>query len=86
MSNLISELSRDIKVYCENNNLDFEKVMRSGKCYGKNIVFFQHVDPDAGKDGLHNEAPAPVVLTVARTEKGVVFEQTEYTQRFLAMS
>jgi hypothetical protein len=38
------------------------------------------------QDGLKNEAPMPIVLKIEKTDKGLKFEQTEHTNRYLAVS
>ena len=84
MCKLFSEWEQDIRRYCERNALDFARVQESGKCWGKDFLMLQHIDPASGTQGLRDETPAPVVLMVRREPEGLVFEQTRYTRKYLA--
>lgn len=74
----------EIKVYCEQNNLNFNKLEKMVKGCGSDDIIIQHYNPEKGKMGLLDETPMPVVLWIKRTSKGLVFEQTEYTKKYLS--
>ncbi len=74
----------EIKKYCEKNRLDFNKLEKMSKCWGKDDLIFQYHDPEKGKRGLLDETPMPVVLMVFSTVNGLVFEQTECTRTYLS--
>lgn len=84
MCKLFDNLAPEIKQYCVLNDLSFEKAKTLAKCWGKNDLWLQYHDPEKGKKGLLDETPAPVILKIFKTETGVTFEQTEYTQKYLA--
>lgn len=85
MCKLFDEWSNDIKVYCNNNGLNFDKAKRLSKCWGKNDLLLQYHDPEKGKMGLLDETPAPVVLWIRKAPDGTLsFEQTEHTKRYLS--
>ena len=84
MCKLFDELSKDIKIFCDENNLSFEKAQKLSQCWGKNDLILQYYDKEKGKNGLLDETPMPVVLWIKRDEKGNLhFEQTEYTNKYL---
>ena len=83
MNNLFEEWKNEIKEYCENYSLDFDKVCRLGKCYSSDTLYLQHIDKNAGKIGLLDETSAPVALIVRNTGNGLAFEQTENTTKYL---
>lgn len=73
-----------IKWYCEQNDLDFDKLQKCVRSVGKDIVIFQHHDSEKGKQGLLDETPASAVLIVRWKWEGLSFEQTEFTQQYLS--
>ncbi len=84
MCRLFSEWEYDIQKYCEENNLNFSEVQRAGKCFGSDFLILQYIDPAMGQHGLLDETPAPVVLMVHKVGDVLVFEQTEYTSKYLS--
>lgn len=85
MCKLFDEWSKDIKKFCDENNLSFEKAKKLSQCWGKNDLILQYYDKERGKNGLLDETPMPVVLWIKRDEKGnLFFEQTEYTNKYLS--
>ena len=84
MCKLFDDWSEDIRAYCIEHNLDFEKARRMPKSYSKTDIALQHVDKEKGKNGLRDETPAPVVLWIIKEPNGtLVFKQTEYTEKYL---
>lgn len=84
MSKLFDEYQKEIKHYCDNNGLDFLKVKNMAQCYGKNDIWLQYVNENKGSRGLLDETPAPIVLIIKVENSKVRFEQTEFTQKYLA--
>lgn len=84
MCKLFADWENEIRHYCAENGLDFSKAERSGKCWGKNLLMLQHIDPQKGRKGLRDETPAPVTLVVKKNGNSLVFEQTENTRKYLA--
>jgi len=74
----------EIQDYCLKNNLDFEKVKRLSKGNGPDFLLLGYSDPNNGKKGLIDDTPAPLVLIIKKTIKGLVFEQTEHTAQYLS--
>ena len=81
---IYEEFLPQIEKYCQENNLDFEKLKHEPRCYNSDILIFQFHDPAKGKDGLRDETPMPVTLSVKREGNGIVFEQTEDTKKYLS--
>ncbi len=84
MCKLFDDWSEDIKSYCSKNNFDFEKARKLSQCWGSNFLALQYHDPKKGQNGLLDETPMPLVLMISKTENGLVFEQTEFTKKYLS--
>ena len=84
MCKLFLNWENEIREYCRMNGLDFSKAEKSGKCWGKDILMLQYIDPQKGKQGLRDEAPVPVTLVIRKTGNKLAFEQTENTRKYLA--
>lgn len=84
MCKLFDDWSNDIRNYCLENAFDFEKAKELSQCWGSDFLALQYHNPEKGKMGLLDETPMPVVLWIKRTSKGLVFEQTEYTKKYLS--
>lgn len=84
MCQLFIDWENEIKAYCTENGLNFEKAKNMPKCWGKNDIWLQYHDPDKGKNGLRDETPAPIVLKISRVGSTIRFEQTEHTQKYLS--
>lgn len=73
----------EIRHYCEEHGLSFDKAQHMCRAWNQDILYLQYHDPDKGKEGLRDETRMPVAL-VMRIENGKpVFEQTEYTHIYL---
>ena len=89
MCQRFDEWSNEIKQYCIENNLDFEKVKKMSQSSNKTTLLFQFFDEnsDSVKKGLGllDETPMPPVLWITKKGDRLEFEQTEYTQKYLAI-
>ena len=77
-----NDYANEIKDYCIENFLSFEKAKKLSRCGGKDFLVLQHPDED-GKIGMWE--PMPVVIWIRKDGDKLKFEQTEYTKRYLAM-
>lgn len=84
MCMLFNRYEKEIETYCQSNNLSFEKAKELSQCWGRNDLWLQYHDPSKGKEGLRDETPAPIVLKMTVVNNEPIFEQTEYTQKYLA--
>ena len=85
MCKLFDEWTPQIQKYCENNNLSFEKAKNMSQCWGKDDIILQYYDKTKSNgQGLKEELPMPIVLKIVKTDKGLTFEQTEHTAKYLA--
>lgn len=84
MCKLFSQYQSEIKKYCDESGLDFEKVLKMPQCWSNHDIWIQYHDPEKGKKGLIDETPAPIVLKISVNNDGLSFEQTEYTRKYLA--
>ncbi len=84
MCKLFDDWSDEIKKYCEQNGLDFEKAKSSSKSWNRNTVLLGYYDKTKGYNGLLDDTPMPVVLAIFKQNDGsLVFEQTEHTKKYL---
>ena len=85
MSELFDKWEDDIKKYCEINNLSFEKANNMAKCWGKDDLILQYYDSSKNNGkGLNDEIPLPIVLKIKKKDNVLIFEQTEYTNKYLS--
>ncbi len=86
MCKLFSDWSTQIEKYCIENQLSYQKVAASAKCWGKDDIIFQHYDKnDSSNRGLLDEKPLPIVLKVKKKNGTLWFEQTENTRKYLSL-
>lgn len=88
MYRLFEEWSDEIRTYCNEHSLNFEKLKALSQCWGKDFIAFQYYDPEseAVKNGLGllDETPMPLVLLIRKDSDGnLIFEHTEYTKQYL---
>ncbi len=50
--------------YCNNNKIDYDKLIKMPRCFSKNIILFQVIDRERGELGLMDNKPAKVILKV----------------------
>lgn len=85
MSELFDKWEDDIKKYCEINNLSFEKAKNMAKCWGKDGLILQYYDSSKNNGkGLNDEIPLQIVLKIKKKDNVLIFEQTEYTNKYLS--
>ena len=85
MSELFDKWEDDIKKYCEINNLSFEKAKNMPKCWAKEDLILQYYDSSKNNGkGLNDEIPLPIVLKIKKKDNVLIFEQTEYTNKYLS--
>ena len=85
MSELFDKWEDDIKKYCEINNLSFEKAKNMAKCWGKDDLILKYYDSSKNNGkGLNDEIPLPIVLKIKKKDNVLIFEQTEYTNKYLS--
>lgn len=89
MCKLFDDWENEIRLYCQENDLDFEKLKKLSQCWGKDFLALQYYNPESETVkkglGLLDETPMPVVLMIQKdTDGSLIFEQTEHTKRYLA--
>lgn len=80
---MFSKYENEIRKYCSDNNLDFEKVKKMSQSWSKNDIWLQYFDASKGEKGLLDETPAPIVLKIFIKNDVLTFEQTEFTKKYL---
>ena len=75
----------EIEAYCQENQLNFEKLEQQVRSWGQNDLVFLHYEEGTGRLGLLDETPMPVVLMVRKENEKLIFEQTENTAKYLGV-
>lgn len=78
----LKDYQEDLRRYCNENNLSYERIISSVKGCGSNDILFQIPNKHTEK-GLLDETPMPTVLIMRKTNGGLQFEQTKYTKEYL---
>lgn len=84
MCKLFDDWSEEIKTFCSENSLDFDKARLMSQSWGKNFVALAYYDKNKGQNGLLDDTPMPLVLLIKRENDGKLsFEKTEHTEKYL---
>lgn len=84
MCKLFDDWSNEIRKYCENNGLSFEKARTMTQSWNKEMVLLGYDDGEKA-NGLLDDTPLPVVLAIFKQPDGSLkFEQTEHTRKYLS--
>ena len=83
MCKLFDEWENEIKKFCDENMLDFNKAKSMSQSWGKEHLALAYFDKSKGSKGLLDDTPMPMVLLIQKTPDGLTFEQTEYTKQYL---
>ena len=78
--------ANEIENYCRMNGLSFEKAKQLCRSANADSMFLQYHDPAKGNEGLRDETPMPLVLYIRKENGKLIFEQTEYTRKYLGVS
>lgn len=71
-----------LQSYCNENNLDFNKVIASPKCGNEMALFVQRLG--SASDGLKNDIPAEILLLAKKDENGnILIEEYEGAAKYL---
>ena len=76
----------EIKNYCQNNKLSFDKLKQMPRGASDSDLIFQYFDKqNLGRNDLTiGGDPMRVVLWVKKENNQLRFEQTEYTRKYLS--
>lgn len=89
MCKRFEEWKGEIKQYCDENNLSFEKAKNMVQSSNKTMLLLQYFDSNAESVkkglGLLDETPMPAVLWITKNGDRLEFEQTEHTKKYLSM-
>lgn len=84
MKQYLKENENKLIEYCVKNGLSFEKIKKCPRCYTNDTMFIQYFDSSKVGQGLKNNEPAKVLLTIKRTTDGIEFEPSEDIDKYLA--
>jgi len=87
MIKIFEKYYEEIMKYCEENNLDSNKIFKSAKSYNNELVFLQKPDAKELKkeDRWRCDIPATITLKMFANGDKLKFEQTEYTRQYLSL-
>lgn len=74
-----------IQEFCKANNLDYEKVKASPKCWNENALFIQRINGAVSSSGLLEDTPAEILLTARKGADGIVIEKRENTDKYIGL-
>jgi len=85
-SRIFKEYNDEIRNYCNENNLCFDRLRKSPCCYDDEelIILRSERDPERENLGLMDNIPTPATLEIYLEGGKLRFVQTEYTYRLLA--
>lgn len=69
--------------YCNKNGLSLEKLNKCPRCCNQEMMFIQQISDNISGTGLKDETPAKVLLTIKRTDAGIIFEPSEDIKEYL---
>jgi len=86
---ILKEYTGDIKKYCAENGLSFDKLRASSYCYGKidgvDDLIFLYDDPTKGDPPwILDDTPSPALLEIYLEKGNLRFVQTDITHKYLA--
>ncbi len=74
-----------LEAFCEQEGLDLRLVLRQPKGVGQEFIQIYFHNPEKGKDGLLDETPMEILMTMTKDEaNGLRFEVTEHGREVLA--
>jgi hypothetical protein len=84
-SKIFKEREDEIRNYCVENNLSFDKLCESPWCYDNEELIIQRSerDPERAKLGLMDNIPTPSTLEIYLENGKLRFEQTDITRKYL---
>lgn len=84
MKKLYESWEPQIQAYFEENNLNYTKVKKCGKAVGviggKKTLLLQDISHST--NGLLDDTPAPIVLKAIENDGRLIFEKTDYTNKY----
>jgi hypothetical protein len=84
MKEYLKEHMEQLNDYCKKEGLSASKIMKSPKSYNKNIMVIQHYDETKAGEGLRNNTPAKILLTIKKSKEGILFESSDDIKEYLA--
>ncbi len=85
---IFKEHKGEIRGYCLENNLSFDRLCKSPCGFNDEVLFIQRNerDPERAKLGLMDDIPTPVVLEIYLENGKLRFVQTAVTRKYLGVS
>lgn len=59
-----------LREYCKNKPLNYDEIISYPRCGNEQILNFVKYDEEKGKNGLLDETPAEIILTIYYNEDG----------------
>ena len=73
MCKLFDEWKSEIKKYCEQNGLSFEKAEKLPQAWNNTTIALYYCDSEQDEDGLLNDIPSPMVLLIKKEKKRTLY-------------
>jgi hypothetical protein len=87
-STIAMKYGAEIKKYCAENGLSFDKMRASPCCYDDEelIILHDEGDPEREKLGLTDNIPSPSTLEIYLENGSLRFVQTDITHKYLGVT
>ncbi len=85
---LFKKYMNEIKEYCAENSLSFDRLCKSPCCFDNEQLIIQRneIDREKGKLGLMDNIPIPSTLEIYLENGRLRFVQTDITRKYLGVS
>ena len=81
---IIEPFKNELKKYCDDHSLDFNKVLLFQRCGNDKVLFIQRVDKSKVGSGMSNNEPAEILISAVVNDKGQIdITQGENAEKYL---
>ena len=83
---IIEPFKNELKKYCKQHSLDYNKVSSSPRCGNDKVLFIQHVDKTKVGNGMNSKEPAEILISATINDKGQIeITQGENAEKYLKL-
>lgn len=81
---IIKPFEKELKKYCEQNSLSYDKALSFPRCGNDKVLFIQHVDKKKATKGMNSKTPAEILLSATVADSGaILFEKGANAEKYL---
>lgn len=73
----------ELKKYCKDNGISFDKILSLPKCYTKTEMYIQWYDKTKTGLGLKSNQPAKVLMKITKGSNGLKIDSAPDIKQFL---